>query len=177
MKILLVEDDPVARTVLTRILSGHPDIRVTAAEDGEAAWNLVDDPHRTFDLVLLDLSLPKIDGFGVLERMRGNPLTRNLTVVLCTASNDRSTVIRAVGLGVRHYLVKPCTEAAVMAKLSQLGLTPAPAASMVAGTVPVSPPAPAPDAAPAAEKKPAEETVPAAEAAPAAEPVAEPAAT
>ncbi len=142
MKILLVEDDPVARTVLAKILAAHPDIRTTVAEDGEAAWNFLDDPHRTFDVVLLDLSLPKVDGFTVLERLRGNPLTREIDVVLCTAAHDRATVVRAVGLGVRHYLVKPCTEATVFAKLTQLGLGPKPTPPPAPAAVPPAEPAP-----------------------------------
>ncbi len=175
MKILLVEDDPVARAVMAKILSGHPEVRLTSAEDGEVAWRLLDDPNRFFDLVLLDLSLPKIDGFGVLERLRGNPLTRNLSVVLCTASHDRATVIRAVALGVRHYLVKPCTEATVFAKLAQLGLSPPPppGTSMISAPPPPSPaaeppvalpPAPLPEAA-ASAPEPVPESAPAPESA------------
>lgn len=120
MKILVAEDDPVSRSVLTKILGTQPENRVTVAEDGAAAWALLDDPGRSFDVAFLDIEMPKLDGFEVLRRIRGAPLLKTLQVVLCTASNDRATVVKAAQFGARHYLVKPCTEAAVLAKLRQL---------------------------------------------------------
>ncbi len=120
MKILVVEDEPVSRTALTKILSMQPEHQTTVAENGAVAWDLLDDPGRSFDVVFLDLGLPKIDGFALLERIRQAPLLRSLEVVLCTASNDRATVVRAVQLGARHYIVKPCTPEIVHGKLRQL---------------------------------------------------------
>ena len=120
MKILIVEDEPVSRLALTKILSGMPEHQTTVAETGEAAWDLLDDPGRCFDVVFLDLELPKLDGFEVFRRILESPLLKSLQVVLCTASHDRATVIKAAQLGARHYIVKPCTQAVVAAKLHQL---------------------------------------------------------
>ncbi len=120
MKILVVEDEPVSRTALTKILAGQPEHQTTVAENGAAAWEFLDDPGRSFDVVFLDLGLPKLDGFELMRRIRQSPLLRSLEVVLCTASNDRATVVKAAQLGVRHYLVKPCQAEVVLAKLRQL---------------------------------------------------------
>ena len=120
MNILIAEDDPVSRAVLAKILAAQPDYRTTMAEDGALAWSLLDDAARSFDVVFLDLQLPKLDGFEVLKRVREAPLLRSVVVVPCTAANDRNSVVRAAQLGARHYIVKPFTAATVMAKLQQL---------------------------------------------------------
>lgn len=118
MRILIADDDPVSRTVLAKILEAHAEHTTTLAEDGAAAWALLDDPCRSFDVLFLDLSMPKMDGFQLLKRIRDNRLLlKSLEVVLCTSSNDRESVIKAGKLGARHYIVKPCTEAVVLAKL------------------------------------------------------------
>ncbi len=120
MKILIVDDDAACRSVLHKIISSQPDHQITMADSGAAAWALLDDPLRIFDVVFLDLSMPEMDGFALLQKVRASPVLRSLEVVLCTGSNDRSTVVRAVQLGVKHYLVKPASATAVHAKLDQL---------------------------------------------------------
>ena len=120
MKILVVEDEPVARLALTTILSTQPEYRTTVAVTGEAAWHLLDDPARSFDVVFLDLGLPQVDGFELLRRIRENALLKTLEVIVCTAANDRATVIKAVQHGTRHYIVKPCSKETVLGKLQQL---------------------------------------------------------
>ena len=120
MNILIVDDDAVSRTVLAKILNGIPGVQVTAAEDGTIAWNMLFDPARAFDVVFLDLSMPAPDGFELLRRIREVPSLKSLEVIMCTGSNDRATVVKCAQLGARHYIVKPCTEAIVTAKLKQL---------------------------------------------------------
>lgn len=123
MRILIADDDPVSRGVLTKILAKHPEHSVTSAEDGAAAWSLLDDPARSFDVLFLDLTMPRLDGFTLLKRIQENPMLKSLEVVLCTASSDRATVVKAAQLGARHYLVKPCSEALVLGKLRQFQAT------------------------------------------------------
>lgn len=120
MRILIAEDDPVSLRVLTEILSKNEEHVVTTVSDGAQAWTLLDDPSRSFDVLFLDLSMPRVDGFDLLRRIRQNIFLKSLEIVLCTSSADRSTVIKAAQFGARHYLVKPCTEAVVLAKLRQL---------------------------------------------------------
>ncbi|MES2693813.1 MAG: response regulator [Verrucomicrobiota bacterium] len=117
MRILIADDDPVSRTLLAKILALHTEHTVTSVEDGAAAWALLDDASRSFDVAFIDINMPHLDGFGLLRRIRESSFLKSLEVVLCTASADRATVIKAAQLGARHYLVKPCSEAAVAAKL------------------------------------------------------------
>jgi DNA-binding response OmpR family regulator len=120
MNILVVEDEPVASAVLVKILSARPGTQVTTADTGDAAWARLDDPGRFFDLVFLDISLPGVDGLELLRRIRNSALHTRTQVVMCTAASDRDTVTKAIALGVKHYLVKPLSEAAVLAKLAAL---------------------------------------------------------
>jgi len=120
INILIAEDDPVSAAVLEKIIRLEPGTKVTVVSDGEGAMRLLDDPSRSFDILFLDLEMPQLNGFDVLERISGSQMLKSLQIVLCTASNDRNTVERAAALGIRHYLVKPGTKERVTAKLRQL---------------------------------------------------------
>lgn len=120
MKILIADDDPVFRAVLAKIIASQPDHQTTTAEDGQVAWALLDDPARCFDVAFIDLSMPKLDGFELLRRIKASPLLKLTHVVLCTGSSDRASVVKAAELGAKHYLVKPASQEGVLAKLRLL---------------------------------------------------------
>jgi CheY-like chemotaxis protein len=120
MKILLVDDDPVSLAVLQQIMSVVGGHQVTSATDARSAWALLDNPARYFDVAFIDLSMPEVDGFQLLHRIRQNPSLASVEIVICTGSKDRPTLAKAIKLGVRHYLVKPCTKEIVQAKLNQI---------------------------------------------------------
>ncbi len=120
MKILIVDDDAVSRGILHKILSRSPEHQVTVAEDGASAWALLDDPGRYFDVVFLDLSMPHLDGFELVQRIRQSPIHSGIAIILCTGANDRPTITKAIQHGIRHYIVKPCTEKVVFEKLGQV---------------------------------------------------------
>jgi CheY-like chemotaxis protein len=101
-------------------LSAQPERQLTLAEGGAEAWARLDDPGRYFDIVFLDVSMPDPDGLEIVRRLRESPLHKSVQIVLCTASKDRETVTKAVQLGVRHYIVKPCSAPVVMAKMQQI---------------------------------------------------------
>ena len=119
MKILIVEDDPVASTLLAKIV-GNGGHQTTVAADGEEAWELLNDLGHSFDVVMLDLSLPKLDGFELMRRIKSTSFLRAIEVVFCTAANDRATVLKIVQLGGRHYFVKPVNAEKVLATLQKL---------------------------------------------------------
>lgn len=101
--VLVVEDSSCAREILTRILQrqGH---HVLAVASGQEALDLLSHAHP--DLLLLDVMMPEMDGFMLLARLRQQPATRDLPVILVTALSDEDRVSRARELGVRQYLVK-----------------------------------------------------------------------
>lgn len=119
MRILIADDDPTSLKLLAKIMETMPEHSVTTVADGATAWQLLDDPGRSFDVAFLDLNMPHLDGFELLGRIRQSPILKSLEVVLVTAAADRTTVIKAAQLGARHFLVKPCSIAAVAAKLKQ----------------------------------------------------------
>lgn len=114
-KILLVEDDPNDVELIKLALENHKDVnQIDVATDGEQALNYLHElsssglPVRDLPrLTLLDLKLPKIDGIKVLERIRNEPRTRDLAVVVMTSSSENQDLKACYQLGVNSYVVKP----------------------------------------------------------------------
>lgn len=102
-KILLVEDDDaLANVYLMRLRAEGFDVkRVANGEDALAAAK-----DQKPDLVLLDVMMPKVSGFDVLDILRNTPETANLRIIMLTALSQESDKQRAQGLGVDDYLVK-----------------------------------------------------------------------
>ena len=102
--ILVVDDDRINRLLLTRTLAalGH---RVLAASDGGEALRLLEaeDP----DVVLLDIVMPGMDGMTVLERIKADPATQAVPVIMISALEDLGSVVRCIELGAEDYLPKP----------------------------------------------------------------------
>ncbi len=100
-RVLIVDDDPIVRDVLERYLV-RDGFDVDTAADGEAALGAIAD--RTPDLVLLDLMLPKLDGFDVFERMRG---FSDAPVIMLTAKGAETDRIAGLRMGADDYVNKP----------------------------------------------------------------------
>jgi DNA-binding response OmpR family regulator len=104
MRILVVDDDPSVRRLLSvQIgLAGH---EVHIAEDGAAA--LVEIERETPDVVVLDVMMPVLDGWQVLEHLRAQPAYANLPVLLLTAKDRREDAERSYELGASLFMGKP----------------------------------------------------------------------
>lgn len=102
-RILIVDDTAIIREPIAVVLSSAG-YQIDCAEDGTQA--LAKMRVQAPDLVLLDLSMPKIDGLTVLRMMRRESNTAKIPVILLTASTDKSHIFRAAELGVRDYLLK-----------------------------------------------------------------------
>lgn len=104
-RILLVDDTPLNLEALARAMQAEQ-AEVFMAEDGEAAWSVLDaDP--SFDLVLLDLMMPKLDGLGLLRRMKEDGRFKRVPVVLQTADVTPERIAEGIGAGAFYYLTKP----------------------------------------------------------------------
>lgn len=106
--ILLVEDNPDDVDMTLRALrAANPVSQIRVARDGAEALALIFGAGHIPKLILLDLKLPKVDGFEVLQRVRGDPRTRLIPVVIFTSSREQRDVAEGYRLGVNSYVVKP----------------------------------------------------------------------
>lgn len=103
-KILIVDDSEVNRAMLMDILGNEYDYM--EAEDGAQAIQILQE-NLNLDLVLLDITMPKIDGFSVLECMNEFHWIDEIPVVMITATEDRSSMERCYNLGVTDYIRRP----------------------------------------------------------------------
>jgi two-component system, OmpR family, response regulator len=115
MRILVVEDERKVAADLGKALeaSGHV---VEHAADGETAWFLGD--TEAYDLVVLDLGLPKLDGLQILKRWRANQ--RAMPVLVLTARDSWSEKVEAIDAGADDYLTKPFHMAELLARVRAL---------------------------------------------------------
>ena len=102
--ILVVDDQEDNRTVLERRLTrqGHT---VECVSGGHAALSQLQ--HARFDLVLLDVLMPDLDGLAVLERIKADPTTRDIPVIMISALDDVASVVRCIERGAEDHLPKP----------------------------------------------------------------------
>lgn len=129
--ILLVEDNPDDVMLTLRALKkGHVINNVIVAEDGAKALdflfgkgefegrNTADHPR----LILLDLKLPKVGGFEVLEAIKKDPLLKRVPVVILTSSRQEDDVVRGYDLGANSYIRKPVNFDTFIETVTQIGM-------------------------------------------------------
>lgn len=103
-RVLVVDDNEMNRDMLSRRLL-RLNYEVLMAEDGEQALSMV--REQSFDLVLLDIMMPNISGYEVLERMKADDATKHIPVIMISAVDDLDSVVRCIELGAEDYLFKP----------------------------------------------------------------------
>ncbi|MBE7467701.1 MAG: response regulator transcription factor [Anaerolineales bacterium] len=112
-KILIIDDEPdVTRAVTLTITVQEPQWQVISAHQGETGLELVD--TETPDLVLLDLSMPGMHGFEVLEQIR---LFSDVPVIILTVQDDELDKVRGLELGADDYIVKPFGHLELLARI------------------------------------------------------------
>ena len=131
VEILLVEDNPQDLELAQRALrkanlanrihfarDGAEALEFIFCEGAHAARKIEDAPK----LILLDLKLPKVDGLDVLRRIKGDPRTKIIPVVVLTSSKEQSDVVASYKLGVNSYIVKPVNFERFAEAVQQLGV-------------------------------------------------------
>jgi adenylate cyclase len=103
-RVLVVDDAKSGRDMLTRRLEqdGH---RADVAEDGEQALTMLG--AVDYDLVLLDILMPRLDGYGVLERVKADERLRHIPIVVISAVDETASVVRCLQMGADDYVTKP----------------------------------------------------------------------
>lgn len=113
VRVLFIEDDPaVAQMYKLKLeLDGYA---VTVAPDGEAGLRMARENHP--EIIFLDIRLPKMDGFAVLEELRADEDTKNIPVVILSNYSEQELVERGLNLGALEYLIKSETTPAKLSK-------------------------------------------------------------
>lgn len=102
-KILFIEDESALQRAVTQIMSDQG-FKILSAYDGEAGLKVAQDEKP--DLILLDLVLPKKDGFEVLKELKANPETSQISIAILSNLEGSQDVMKAMELGATTYLVK-----------------------------------------------------------------------
>jgi DNA-binding response OmpR family regulator len=116
-RILIAEDDQQSVELLEAYLA-DTGYEVRTAEDGEAT--LREAQQWKPDVILLDIMMPKISGFEVCKRLRGNPASRSIGILMVTALDQSSDVERAVEAGTDDFLTKPINKTELLLRISSL---------------------------------------------------------
>lgn len=114
-RLLVVDDNKVNRLLLIRTLEmqGHSAV---GAENGRVALEMLE--HERFDLVLLDINMPEMDGFQVLERLLASSTLRDLPVIVTSGVEGMDSVVRCIELGAEDYLHKPVNPVLLRARVN-----------------------------------------------------------
>ena len=131
VELLLVEDNPddlkmALRALKKANLANHIHIARDGAEalqfifcEGDYSGRKIENAPK---VILLDLKLPKVDGKEVLQRIKSDPRTKMIPVVVLTSSKEQSDVVESYNLGVNSYIVKPVNFEGFAAAVRQLGM-------------------------------------------------------
>jgi len=131
VEILLVEDNPQDLELTQRALrKGNLTNNIHVARDGAEALEFLfcEGAHaiRKIEdgpkLILLDLKLPKVDGLEVLKRVKNDPRTKTIPVVVLTSSKEQNDVVESYQLGVNSYIVKPVNFEGFSAAVLEVGM-------------------------------------------------------
>ncbi len=129
--LLLVEDNPDDEVLTLRALRKHNLANnIMVARDGQEALDYLfgegeysgRDTRVLPQVILLDLKLPKVDGLQVLERLRSDPRTKHVPVVVLTSSNQEQDMLRSYDLGAKSHVRKPVDFEQFLEAARQLGL-------------------------------------------------------
>jgi len=113
-KILVVDDDEMTRHFLSHILAQQGFLLETAP-DGEQALTLL--REKAFDIILLDIEMPGLNGLETLKRIRKDYLKKDLPVLMVTANDQSTEIIQAFDMGANDYVVKPLDVPVLFARI------------------------------------------------------------
>lgn len=117
-KVLIVDDNEINRAVLAGML--RDEYQILEAENGKAALPLMEENIDELAIVLLDLMMPELDGFGVLEVMNQNDWMKKLPVLVITGEDDAGTEERCFEEGVSDFITKPFSHVLVKLRVSNI---------------------------------------------------------
>ena len=117
-EVLVVEDDPIVSSLVSHVLTRRG-FGVHVVANGREAHALLTDRAR-FKVVVLDVMLPFVDGFELLDAIRRSPTWQDVPIVMLTSKSQERYVVRAFDAGVNDYIVKPFRPAEFVARVHRL---------------------------------------------------------
>ncbi|MDO9287478.1 MAG: response regulator [Thermodesulfovibrionales bacterium] len=103
-KILVVEDSSTMRLFIRMFLRSISDVRITEATDGQDGLEKLG--KESFDLVITDVNMPRLDGLQLIERIRGS-LGLKMPIIILTTRGEKENVEKGISLGANNYVTKP----------------------------------------------------------------------
>lgn len=116
LKILTVDDSKTVRIIIRNAFKRYDCEIIEASHGVEGLEKAKTKP----DLVLLDITMPIMDGIEMLEKLRANPITSEIPVIMLTAEGQKATAEHAMALGSRGYLMKPFTNDTLVQHVSKI---------------------------------------------------------
>jgi len=117
-KVLIVDDNPQMVELLAAHVEQLPQVTILTASDGQEALQKV--AAEPPDLVLLDIMMPRMSGFEVCRRMKTDPATKQIPIVMVTALDELADIERGVEVGANDFLVKPINPAELRSRVETL---------------------------------------------------------
>ena len=105
-RILLVEDDFIFAEIITEVLT-EAGYKVQHAEDGLAAWNIMEAGDTDFSAILVDRLMPRMDGVELLVKIKAIPELVHLPIIMVTSSSESTSIQEGLDAGAYYYLIKP----------------------------------------------------------------------
>ena len=115
-KVLIVDDEPLNVDYLEQALEDS-NCQIITATNGQEALDKIQ--REQPDLVLLDLAMPIMDGFAVLEQVKADQSLRDIPVIIISAEHDSKSVVRGIKQGAEDYLTKPVNAALLVKKVKE----------------------------------------------------------
>ncbi|MEM6552786.1 MAG: response regulator [Planctomycetota bacterium] len=120
MRVLIVDDNEQNVELLQAYLESMP-LEVSAVYDGQTALDRIEDAEQPQpDLVLLDVMMPRMSGFEVCQRIKGNPTTAGVPVIMVTALNELGDIERGVEAGTDEFVTKPVNKLELLTRVKTL---------------------------------------------------------
>ena len=115
-KILIVEDNYEISNMLQRILK--PSYRIISASDGEDGLNLCQ--QEIPDLIITDLMMPRLDGIGMIKKLKSDPATSHIPIIVISAKSEEVDIVQAKNAGATSYIKKPFNQQILFAEIQQI---------------------------------------------------------
>jgi len=118
LKVLIIDDQDFVRAIIRKMLDQIGIASIVEARDGTSGLDVTDREHP--DLVICDVRMRPLDGFGFVRALRAQPETKAIPVILLTAHTDEATLALADEIGVDAFLAKPVLAPALKDKITQI---------------------------------------------------------